>query len=246
MITGRDGCFSGGFDLAVMRSGQPDLVAALFAEGTRLYREIVEAPVPVVAVVHRACPGRRGAAPAGRRLPVRATRSLSRGPQRGEHRHGVAPHRRGHGHPPAGAHASSRRRRCSPRSYRPSGQWPWGSSTSWRTIRGPRLHVGRVSGPAAAGGFRGHQASYPRGLAQELALWTDGDPGWPALGWAERSCRRGVTAGTRGERAATGSVIHSPDGRMTFRGRGPATRPGLLLSVAGRRPLGRRGEFMES
>ncbi len=49
VITGRDGCFSGGFDLAVMRSGQPDLVAALFAEGTQLYRDVVEAPVPIVA-----------------------------------------------------------------------------------------------------------------------------------------------------------------------------------------------------
>jgi enoyl-CoA hydratase len=53
VITGRDGCFSGGFDLAVMRSGQPDLVAALFAEGTHLYRDVVEAPVPIVA----ACTG---------------------------------------------------------------------------------------------------------------------------------------------------------------------------------------------
>ena len=49
VITGRDGCFSGGFDLAVMNSGQKHLAAALFAEGTRLYRDVIEAPVPVVA-----------------------------------------------------------------------------------------------------------------------------------------------------------------------------------------------------
>ncbi len=53
MITGRDGCFSAGFDLAVMNGDDPERALALFAEGARLYREIVEAPVPVVA----SCPG---------------------------------------------------------------------------------------------------------------------------------------------------------------------------------------------
>jgi enoyl-CoA hydratase len=49
VITGRDGCFSAGFDLAVMNSGDERQASALFAEGARLYREIIEAPVPVVA-----------------------------------------------------------------------------------------------------------------------------------------------------------------------------------------------------
>jgi enoyl-CoA hydratase len=49
VITGRDGCFSAGFDLAVMNSGDQRQASALFAEGARLYREIIEAPVPVVA-----------------------------------------------------------------------------------------------------------------------------------------------------------------------------------------------------
>ena len=49
VITGRDGCFSAGFDLAVMNSGDQDLASALFAEGALLFREIIEAPVPVVA-----------------------------------------------------------------------------------------------------------------------------------------------------------------------------------------------------
>ena len=49
VITGRDGCFSAGFDLAVMNGDDQDRASALFAEGARLYREIVEAPVPVVA-----------------------------------------------------------------------------------------------------------------------------------------------------------------------------------------------------
>jgi enoyl-CoA hydratase len=49
VVTGRDGCFSAGFDLTVMNGGDPDRAAALFAEGARLYREMVEAPVPVVA-----------------------------------------------------------------------------------------------------------------------------------------------------------------------------------------------------
>lgn len=49
VITGREGCFSAGFDLAVMNSGDPDLASALFHEGALLFREIIEAPVPVVA-----------------------------------------------------------------------------------------------------------------------------------------------------------------------------------------------------
>jgi len=47
VVTGRDGCFSAGFDLAVMR-GDPRQASALFAAGARLYREILEASVPVV------------------------------------------------------------------------------------------------------------------------------------------------------------------------------------------------------
>ncbi|MGD0393736.1 MAG: crotonase/enoyl-CoA hydratase family protein [Acidimicrobiales bacterium] len=53
VITGRDGCFSAGFDLGVMNSGDKDLGAALFSAGAVLYRELVEAPVPIVA----ACTG---------------------------------------------------------------------------------------------------------------------------------------------------------------------------------------------
>jgi enoyl-CoA hydratase len=49
VVSGRDGCFSAGFDLAVMKSGDEDLVSALLSDGARLYRELVEAPVPVVA-----------------------------------------------------------------------------------------------------------------------------------------------------------------------------------------------------
>lgn len=49
VITGRDGCFSAGFDLAVMNGGDQHLAAALFTEGAFLFREIIEAPVPVVA-----------------------------------------------------------------------------------------------------------------------------------------------------------------------------------------------------
>jgi len=49
VITGKDGCFSAGFDLAVMNSGDQRQASALFVEGARLYREIIEAPVPVVA-----------------------------------------------------------------------------------------------------------------------------------------------------------------------------------------------------
>jgi enoyl-CoA hydratase len=49
VVTGREGCFSAGFDLAVINGGDPDRAVNLFAEGALLYREIVEAPIPVVA-----------------------------------------------------------------------------------------------------------------------------------------------------------------------------------------------------
>ena len=48
VITGRDGCFSAGFDLSVMNGGEAELAAALFSAGARLYRDLVEAPVPIV------------------------------------------------------------------------------------------------------------------------------------------------------------------------------------------------------
>ncbi len=41
VISGRDGCFSAGFDLSVMNSGDKDLAAALFSAGAVLYRELV-------------------------------------------------------------------------------------------------------------------------------------------------------------------------------------------------------------
>jgi enoyl-CoA hydratase len=48
VITGRDGCLSAGFDLAVIAGDDPDPASALFAEGAHLYRALIEAPVPVV------------------------------------------------------------------------------------------------------------------------------------------------------------------------------------------------------
>ena len=48
VITGRDGCLSAGFDLAVVNSGDADRVTALFAEGAELYGAMVAAPIPVI------------------------------------------------------------------------------------------------------------------------------------------------------------------------------------------------------
>ena len=48
VITGRDGCLSAGFDLAVVNSGEADRITALFAEGAALYGAMVAAPVPVI------------------------------------------------------------------------------------------------------------------------------------------------------------------------------------------------------
>jgi enoyl-CoA hydratase len=49
VIAGRDGCFSAGFDLAIMTSGEEEEVMALLGRGARLYRQAIEAPVPIVA-----------------------------------------------------------------------------------------------------------------------------------------------------------------------------------------------------
>jgi enoyl-CoA hydratase len=49
VLSGRDGCFSAGFDLKVMNGGDPELASSLFSAGAVLYRELIEAPVPVVA-----------------------------------------------------------------------------------------------------------------------------------------------------------------------------------------------------
>ena len=48
VITGRDGCLSAGFDLAVVNSGEEDRITALFLEGAALYGAIIAAPIPVI------------------------------------------------------------------------------------------------------------------------------------------------------------------------------------------------------
>jgi len=48
VITGRDGCLSAGFDLAVVNSGDEDRITALFGAGAELYGAIVAAPIPVI------------------------------------------------------------------------------------------------------------------------------------------------------------------------------------------------------
>lgn len=53
VIAGRPGQFCAGFDLSVMRGGDWDRTVALTTEGGRLFKAILEAPVPVVV----ACTG---------------------------------------------------------------------------------------------------------------------------------------------------------------------------------------------
>jgi enoyl-CoA hydratase len=48
VISGRDGCLSAGFDLAVVNSGDADRITALFADGAALYGAMVAAPIPVI------------------------------------------------------------------------------------------------------------------------------------------------------------------------------------------------------
>ncbi len=47
LLVGREGCFSGGFDLAVMRSG-PENVRSLVKAGAELFLRVFEYPLPVV------------------------------------------------------------------------------------------------------------------------------------------------------------------------------------------------------
>ncbi len=47
-ILGRDGTFSGGFDLGVMRSGDAEAMSRLVADGGELIRAMFAAPVPIV------------------------------------------------------------------------------------------------------------------------------------------------------------------------------------------------------
>ncbi len=47
LLVGREGCFSGGFDLAVMRSG-PENVRSLVKAGAELFLRVFEHPLPVV------------------------------------------------------------------------------------------------------------------------------------------------------------------------------------------------------
>jgi enoyl-CoA hydratase len=53
VIAGREGYFSAGFDLRIMRSGDGDRVSALVNEGIQLFGEMFAAPIPVLA----ACSG---------------------------------------------------------------------------------------------------------------------------------------------------------------------------------------------
>jgi enoyl-CoA hydratase len=53
IIAGREGYFSAGFDLQVMRSGDRDLISNLVDQGVLLFGEMFAAPVPVLA----ACTG---------------------------------------------------------------------------------------------------------------------------------------------------------------------------------------------
>jgi enoyl-CoA hydratase len=58
VLSGRPGVFSGGFDLGVMRSGDPAAVVRLVADGGRLVRQMYAGPTPIVA----ACTGHAVAA----------------------------------------------------------------------------------------------------------------------------------------------------------------------------------------
>jgi enoyl-CoA hydratase len=53
IITGREGYFSAGFDLKIMRSGDRERISELAGQGSLLFREILAAPIPVLA----ACAG---------------------------------------------------------------------------------------------------------------------------------------------------------------------------------------------
>jgi enoyl-CoA hydratase len=49
IITGRKGYFSAGFELKTMRSGDRDRISELAGQGSLLFREILAAPIPILA-----------------------------------------------------------------------------------------------------------------------------------------------------------------------------------------------------
>jgi enoyl-CoA hydratase len=49
IMSGREGYFSAGFDLEIMRSGDRDRISELAGQGSLLFREMLAAPIPVVA-----------------------------------------------------------------------------------------------------------------------------------------------------------------------------------------------------
>jgi enoyl-CoA hydratase len=53
VMAGREGNFSAGFELQIMRSGDRDRIAQLVDQGTLLFREMFAAPIPILA----ACTG---------------------------------------------------------------------------------------------------------------------------------------------------------------------------------------------
>ena len=102
-IIGRDGRFSAGFDLKVMRS---DRMLELMTKGSGLALRLVAHPTPVVLGVTGPRPGHgRGAAP-DRRLAGGRRRRLQAGPQRGPDRPVRAPVRR-QTWPPTGCHLAT-------------------------------------------------------------------------------------------------------------------------------------------
>ena len=163
LVTGRDGCFSAGFDLAVME------------RATRTGPRPSSPTDPSLSGDRRGPGARRGRRAPATHWPagpssccVRTTGSVVPDPTKWDSMRSASVWRylpSPSPSPPTGSNGgSSPRRRCSPRSViARAGRWPWDSSTSWRTIRSVGAFVRCVSGPATARGVRRHQAARPLG-----------------------------------------------------------------------------------
>ena len=169
VITGRDGCLSAGFDLAVVNSGDEDRITALFTEGAELYGAIVAAPIPVIV----SCTGH--ALAGGALLLLSADYRIGRN---GTYRLGLNETRIGMalpnfavdpGHASTRAPVPHRGHHVRRGRSRRSGRWRWASSTRPWTIhcRGPARSPHELAA-LPHGAVRGDQAPYPADLQQEL------------------------------------------------------------------------------
>jgi len=165
VITGRDGCLSAGFDLAVVNSGVEGPHHRTLRRRRRALWRHGGGTDSGHRVLHGSRPRRWCAPPPQRRLPDRPERDVPPGPQRDPNRPGVAQFRRQPGHASIGApvpHGGDHVRRSGPRRR---GRWTWGTSMrAWMILCRGRARW-RKNWPPCPRGVRHDEAPYPADIA---------------------------------------------------------------------------------